>query len=446
MWWWTDMAQINESPQNVFIYDKTNDTWHQMGGKVATNANYIWTGAHQFNSNVLMNGNVQVTTKFNSYNTELERDEAMPNPTEGLISYIKYDNLGNEVNEFQYFDGNEWVPLIPDGIVFEDEEQTLTNKTLVDPIIQGGIIDPEYIQFDTEHNQATAVGKLMWNAATGTLSIGVENGDGSVTEINIGQQNFVRVANSESLTTIPLGAAVFASGSVSEDEVLSAERGQTDYLSIKDDPAINGKFLGIAAEPIESGTIGNVITYGALGGLNTASMPQGARLYVSAGTNGGITAIRPQSPDIAVEIGYCVKNSSTDGIIFVDVRGGFQVGQLDDVLAVDLQHRNIIWYNEAGTNFVNIPLLDAILEIDGPGSGIDADLLDGQQGAWYAPICGPEFTSDCGWPTIDGERIATEEWVIEMFGGDVLPPSPGGGGGDANPQDGNMIVGLNAFI
>ena len=106
------MAQINESPQNVFIYDKTNDTWHQMGGKVATNANYIWTGAHQFNSNVLMNGNVQVTTKFNSYNTELERDEAMPNPSEGLISYIKYDNLGNEVNS----NFGETSPSItPDG-------------------------------------------------------------------------------------------------------------------------------------------------------------------------------------------------------------------------------------------------------------------------------------------------------------------------------------------
>ena len=115
MWWWIDMAQINESPQNVFIYDKTNDTWHQMGGKVATNANYIWTGAHQFNSNVLMNGNVQVTTKFNSYNTELERDEAMPNPSEGLISYIKYDNLGNRYSQHKQsggmnndFDWSDW--------------------------------------------------------------------------------------------------------------------------------------------------------------------------------------------------------------------------------------------------------------------------------------------------------------------------------------------------
>jgi hypothetical protein len=44
---------------------------------------------------------------------------------------------------------------------------------------------------------------------------------------------------------------------------------------------------------------------------------------------------------------------------------------------------------------------------DGPGSGLDADKLDGQQGSYYAPIASPSFTTKITTPSIhNSEKIA----------------------------------------
>ena len=44
-------------------------------------------------------------------------------------------------------------------------------------------------------------------------------------------------------------------------------------------------------------------------------------------------------------------------------------------------------------------LLSTILTIDGTGSGIDADKLDGQHGNYFAPIANPTFTGSGSWDT-----------------------------------------------
>jgi len=61
-------------------------------------------------------------------------------------------------------------------------------------------------------------------------------------------------------------------------------------------------------------------------------------------------------------------------------------------------------------------ILAAIKTVDGPASGIDADLLDGQHGAFYAPIASPTFTGDPKAPTpatADNDTsIATTAYVV----------------------------------
>lgn len=44
-------------------------------------------------------------------------------------------------------------------------------------------------------------------------------------------------------------------------------------------------------------------------------------------------------------------------------------------------------------------ILTAIKTVDGSGSGLDADLLDGQQGSYYAPLASPTFTGDLTIPS-----------------------------------------------
>jgi len=47
---------------------------------------------------------------------------------------------------------------------------------------------------------------------------------------------------------------------------------------------------------------------------------------------------------------------------------------------------DILSYNSASTMWVNQNLATAIAEVDGPGSNIDADLLDGQHGSYYTNV------------------------------------------------------------
>ena len=44
-------------------------------------------------------------------------------------------------------------------------------------------------------------------------------------------------------------------------------------------------------------------------------------------------------------------------------------------------------------------ILAKMLTVDGVGSALDADLLDGQHGSYYAPIASPAFTSYVATPT-----------------------------------------------
>jgi hypothetical protein len=65
-------------------------------------------------------------------------------------------------------------------------------------------------------------------------------------------------------------------------------------------------------------------------------------------------------------------------------------------------------------------ILTALLTVDGPSSNLNADLLDGQHGAYFAPIASPDFTGTPTAPTaISGtntDQIATTAFVYDAAG------------------------------
>jgi hypothetical protein len=88
-----------------------------------------------------------------------------------------------------------------------------------------------------------------------------------------------------------------------------------------------------------------------------------------------------------------------------------------------------------------------IQAIDGAGSGIDADLLDGQQGAWYAPITSPALTGAPTAPTAapgtNTTQIASTAFVAALgalkadlnspvFTGDPRAPTPSAADNDTS--------------
>lgn len=77
--------------------------------------------------------------------------------------------------------------------------------------------------------------------------------------------------------------------------------------------------VGIAMQNITNGQMGYVITYGLIRGINTNAFTEGNRLYLGA-TAGTLVNTLPALPNGQMFIGYCIKKSTTDGIVFIDTR------------------------------------------------------------------------------------------------------------------------------
>lgn len=109
------------------------------------------------------------------------------------------------------------------------------------------------------------------------------------------------------------------------------------------------------------------------------------------------------------------------------------------------------WDKGAGTP---ADLLASLLTVDGAGSGLDADLLDGQQGSYYAPVGSPALTGVPTAPTAapgtSSTQIATTAFVTSVdvlkapladpvFTGDPRAPTPA-------PADNDTSIATTAYV
>lgn len=130
------MATIDNAGRPAYMYDEDTQTWYAISGRVSTSANYIWTGANQWDNNSFFNGNVVATMKFNSFLNPAARTAAVPSPGVGLITFLEQDAGGTTINRFEYWNGSSWI-VMPDLT----SAQTLTNKTLTSPVINTATIN-----------------------------------------------------------------------------------------------------------------------------------------------------------------------------------------------------------------------------------------------------------------------------------------------------------------
>lgn len=93
---------------------------------------------------------------------------------------------------------------------------------------------------------------------------------------------------------------------------------------------------------------------------------------VGAGTYGSATEI----PIITVDVKGRVTGASAASVVTA-------LDGLSDVTVTTPADNHVLSYNSGSSQWVNQALNAAIQEVDGPTSGIDADLLDGQHGTYY---------------------------------------------------------------
>jgi hypothetical protein len=99
-------------------------------------------------------------------------------------------------------------------------------------------------------------------------------------------------------------------------------------------------------------------------GLNTASYTEGAALWLSPSIAGGITQTRPQAPEHAVFIGYCVRSHPSSGEIFVNIQNGYEIGELHDVRITNPTTGQALLYSQSASYWENISIADIYLRRD----------------------------------------------------------------------------------
>lgn len=261
---------------------------------------------------------------------------------------------------------------------------------------------PDFITFDTTPESTTAsVGTLSWDSGESGMSIQISN------NLNItANQDVVTLAYNAEATTLNKGEVVYLFGSQGQRPSVKRASNTSD--------ATSAKTFGMVAESIASGSEGFIVNDGIVKNINTNAYNEGDILWLN-NTAGTVTTTKPYAPSHMVFVGVVVKKSLTAGRVFVKPQNGYEMDELHNVYAQSPSDNDILSYTSASTMWVKQNLATAIAEVDGSGSGIDADLLDGQHGSYYAPINSPTLTGTPTAPTASSgtntTQIATTAFV-----------------------------------
>lgn len=193
------------------------------------------------------------------------------------------------------------------------------------------------LTFDTTANEAvTTVGQTVWDDTYGSPKTLLKGGNVYVAN---GQALYQRVTNATG-GTLTKGQAVYLSGASGQKVTVALALATTDPTS--------SKTFGVVAETIAHNQQGYVITEGLLQGFDTNTLTEGALVWLSPTTAGGLTTTKPSAPNHAVMVGVCVKSGSgSSGSLFVKVQNGYELDELHDVSInpSTLANNSIIQYN-----------------------------------------------------------------------------------------------------
>jgi hypothetical protein len=104
-------------------------------------------------------------------------------------------------------------------------------------------------------------------------------------------------------------------------------------------------------ETVANNNEGYCVAEGLVSGINTSAFTEGAALYLSPTTAGGITQTKTTAPDHLVLIGYCVKSNAGSGEISVHIQNGYELGELHDVYVPTPTNGQVLTYNTTNTRW-----------------------------------------------------------------------------------------------
>jgi len=207
----------------------------------------------------------------------------------------------------------------------------------------GNLIGVNAISFDTTPSTVpTDDGTLFWNADLGSLSYVMAGGD-VVQEI--GENLYIYARASSAVTK---GQVVMFTGAVGASGTPTC----APATSVSDGSYI----IGIAAESIALNEFGFIQTFGVLKPLNTSAFSIGDILWYDPTVTGGLTATKPEAPNVKVQVAAVVASGS-GGALLIRVTAGSEFGGTDSNVKFNtLASGNIILYDADLSVWKNITI------------------------------------------------------------------------------------------
>jgi hypothetical protein len=194
----------------------------------------------------------------------------------------------------------------------------------------------DYIDFNQNYTGGTTQGRINWDSGTGTLNIGIGDVNTGLIDLQVGQEEVVRVYNNAGSTLLK-GEIVYVSGSQGNRPAVKRAIATSDGYSVTT--------LGMVDRDIDAGDEGYVTTFGIISNLNTLGLTGGTPIFLSPTVAGGYTSIKPQAPEHIVLIGYVVRVSATVGSIFINISNGWEIDELHDVRIINPTQGDLLTYS-----------------------------------------------------------------------------------------------------
>ena len=178
----------------------------------------------------------------------------------------------------------------------------------------------DYQAFTASSAPTYAAGLVWYDSSTAALAY-YNNTTNNV--VHIGQELQQQVRNSTG-STISKGQIVYISGATGQIGNITLAQANTYAAS---------QVIGVANQDIPNNTNGWVVTQGVITNFNTASLTEGANVYLSASTAGAFTSTEPSTPNYAVHMGVCLYSNANNGKIYINpinksIDTGYVIGQI----------------------------------------------------------------------------------------------------------------------
>jgi len=298
----------------AFMYDEESDQWLQIGGAIDTSAGYTWTGTNAFSNDVTFSDSVKSVEGINNFLNPAARDAAIPSPVHGTVAFVRQNSGGATINQWQYYDGSDWVANDGDisgvtagtglsgggtagtvtlsvdttFVATTSNTMTLTNKTLTSPTIN----NPSVTSGTFVSGTFTSAPAINRPTITGTTQIAQILESAAVTSFS--------VTGTVTHNVLDQGAVVYYTSSASANYVLNVTGSSTTSLV---DTMSTGQSL----------TIANLVTNGATAFYQTAMQIDGAAVTSVTKWQGGSapSSGNASSVDIYAITAIKVANTST---------------------------------------------------------------------------------------------------------------------------------------